>query len=140
MITKQLSDFWNANPTVRHYVKGRLFLAAAHQDQPLPYIILRVISHQSLYTLTNEDGCRFAVVEVDIYADTVTEAHDIAESIRMATSGYYGPAGDGYINGCTLESDNEQRVMRRDGKGFFFNKSVDYRINFTQPVPNHGAR
>lgn len=67
---------------------GRRYWGRAPQDAARPFVVLHRISQVRTYTFQGDDRLPQTRVQVDVYADTYTEARDTSAEIVDLVSGY----------------------------------------------------
>jgi hypothetical protein len=69
---------------------SRINWVAHPQGEPLPGVVLTLVSDVETLTLDGPAGLSARRVQVDCYADTAKIAGDLADAIRTRLSGYRG--------------------------------------------------
>jgi hypothetical protein len=94
------------------------------QGEPLPGIVLTLISGAEGYTLTGPDGLSQGRVQVDCYAHDYRTAKLLSRAVIAALSGYRGGGFQGVFHAGTRDSreggTNEAERPYRVGVDFTF--------------------
>lgn len=97
------------------------------QGQPLPGVVLNVVSDAEEYTLQGTTGVSEARIQADCYADTYGAAKGLSRAVRALLSGYTGGSFQGVFH-----------VGTRDGREGGSNEaerpyrvSMDFMVHFS---------
>lgn len=135
-LQKGLRRFWIDSDDIRDRIDGRVYAGRVPDKGSYPCVTIQTISQIRNYHLGGEAGISTAVVQVDVWADTYTEADEIAELIRNRTSGYQGAAGDEVIREATIVREGETIQQPKDGSGKWqYSHSRDFRIFYETAIP-----
>lgn len=112
---------------VSSYVDSRVNYVAHPQGQPLPAIVLNVVSDAETYTLDGPNGVSEGRIQLDCYAHSYSEVKLLSREVRSLLSGYRGGSFQGVFHvgtrdgreGGTNEADRPYRV------------SMDFMVYFT---------
>lgn len=117
-----------ANPAiVRH--------GSASQIDRLPYVLLWSIMDRPYHHLGGRLGERMAIVQVDVYADSMVAASAIAESIGDAAAGFWTGKSDTVDVLSLLEQDTRVTDTRNNEAADKPTATVqtDYRLIYRKP-------
>lgn len=138
MIEKDLKTFFDGSAAITDIVAGRIYAGHVPQGVKGAVIVLRNQSPEHFYTLTNEADATRAVVQIDCYGKTATQADNLGEVVRNRLSGYRGTAGDVTIQGAIILRDNAFTEEPEDKSDqWIHRRSLDFSIIFGQTVPTH---
>lgn len=108
---------------------GRRYWLRKPQDvDARPYLILQRISGNQPYLYAGADPLQESRIQIDVYADTYTEARDTTNAVIAILSGYRG----GSIQGAFLDSRRDLPAADAGEVNTLFRTSIDFRIQ-------HGA-
>lgn len=79
-----------ADPTVAAQAEGRVNYVTHPQGQPLPAIVLNLVSDAEQYTLDGRDRLTDARIQVDCYGDVYGDAKRLSRAAQDLLSGYRG--------------------------------------------------
>lgn len=116
-----------ADIAISNLVSNRVNYTTHPQGQPLPGLVLNVVSDAEEYTLQGPTGVSQARIQVDCYADTYGAAKLLSRAVRSLLSGYMGGAFQGVFH-----------VGTRDGREGGSNEaerpyrvSLDFMVHFS---------
>ena len=124
---EQIRALLLADSGVSGHVSDRVNFGEHPQGEPLPAIVLNVISDAEDYHLTGPTGVTAARIQADCYAVTYGAAKQLSRSVRELLSGYQSKPVQGVFHvgsrdgreGGTNEAERPYRV------------SMDFMIHFT---------
>ena len=90
-----------ADSGVSALVASRVNWGAHPQGQPLPAVVLHVISDNDEPTLEAPDGLTQGRVQADCYADTIGGAVGLGRAVRAALNGHKGGGFQGIFHAAT---------------------------------------
>ena len=94
----------NAGNTANPY---RVYLGQGFNNETLPYIIMRAYMTSGSYTKQKKSSIDEFRLELDIYADEIATAETIGGYCRTALEGYSGVVNGANIDGCRLDTEDE---------------------------------
>lgn len=97
------------------------------QAQPLPALVLNVISDTEGYTLDGPDGLSAIRVQADCYATTYGAAKALSRAVRSKLSGHSG----GQFQGVFLAGSRDGREGGTNEADRPFRVSMDFMVHFT---------
>lgn len=109
-----------AKLTFRHNAGRSVFLGRVPTDNPAPIAVsIRRITGGETYNTVGEEGTAQPVVEVLLMGRDPQHATQVlaaAEALRIVFSGYVGPLGDHYCQGCqVVRSQSLAPLLLPDG-------------------------
>ena len=108
---------------------GRRYWVRAPQNMKVkPYLLLSCISSLPSYHYLGASGCVAARVQIDVYADTATSAHDTAQQLKTLLSGYRG----GTIMAIFLDGERELPASDAGDVNALFRISIDIMIHYQE--------
>jgi hypothetical protein len=119
MMEEQLVQILSSAPGV----PSGIHWGARPEGEPLPGVVLNVISDRSSHTQEGPDGLSMSRVQVDVYASSFGGAKSAARSIRRLLDGY----GSGEIQGIFRLSERDSNEESKDG-GRTYRVSQDFEI------------
>lgn len=100
------------------------------QGDPLPGVVLNLISGAEGYTQGGRNGLLQARVQVDVYAEHAAEALFLAGEIEAVLSGFRGAGGKGSFEGIFLTSKRMGREGGTNEAERPFRRSMDLDVNW----------
>ena len=106
---------------VTNIVSTRIYPVRLPDAPTLEAIVYTVISAPRTEDLSGSSGLGTAIVQIDCWANTYSEANTLAEAVRQAMQGYSGTMGGTTVEGVHLldeldnfeEDINERRKILR---------------------------
>ena len=135
-IKKGLRQLWIDDDDIRDRIDGRIYAGRVPDGGKMPCVVIQMLSADRIYHLGGEAPVNEAIVQADVYGESISEVDSIAELLRNRTSGYQGAAGDESIREATIirEADTAQQPRGGSGK-WVYRHSRDFRIFYTVTVP-----
>lgn len=139
MLLSAIRDAFVLDAAVRDLVQQRIHAERAPAGTPLPYITLTSVTTTHEYDLEGEIDVLESVVQVDVWAASVTERDDLAEATRRILSGVRkagasrlgSSAHNALVLGSTIERDEDSSEAPVDASdAWTFRSSRDYRMNW----------
>jgi hypothetical protein len=100
------------------------------QGEPLPAVVLNIVSGAEGYTMQGRDGLLRARVQVDAYAHDLTQALVLGGEIEDALSGFRGAGADGFFEGVFLTSVRMGREGGANEAERPFRRGMDFEVNW----------
>lgn len=123
-----LANFLLAHPPLAALVANRIHWDVMLQGQPLPNIVMFVISGITDYTMQGPSGYAMTRVQFDCRGSTAAEARSVAQALQTRLSGFSGPFEDFAFQGC-FEQSQRTRADKDDGS-VWFTDSRDFTIHW----------
>lgn len=109
-----LVTFLLADGTVSGLVAARMYPILLPQEPSYPAIVYSLASSTRLHALDGPPGRASHRVQIDCYAETYKEAHQLAAAVRQRLDGYAGLMGSTEVGYVSL--DNEQDLYDDDAR------------------------
>ena len=138
MIETDIRTFLLADTDIAAVVSTRVFGGKVPQGTTGAVIVLRNISGNRHYHLTNEATARESLVQIDCYQSSMTLADALAELVRNRLSGYRGAAGSTTVQAATIISERAFREEPQNASDrWIYRSSADYSIIYSTTAPTH---
>ena len=135
-IKKGLRQLWIDDDDIRNRINGRVYAGRVPDSGKMPCVVVGIISTERKYHLGGEAGANEAIVQVDVYGDSISEVDQIAELIRNRTSGYCGNAGEEFISEAMIIRESDTAQQPKDGSSnWIYRHSRDFQVFYKVPVP-----
>lgn len=95
---------------------GRVWARRAPQGVYPPYVIVHQIASRHEHEYSASLGLAFSLVQVDVYAPTVSVAEAGADAVRERLDGFKGTMGSTVVRGIFLESVRDDVVPEEGGR------------------------
>lgn len=115
-----------AAPAVAGVVDNRVWPAARPQGSPLPAIVCTRISGQPGYDDDGEIGLETARIQVDMWAETYTQAKDLSRLVRTTLSAFSGVQGGTNFSYIMLDEERDQREQGGSQTDYPFRVIMDF--------------
>jgi hypothetical protein len=109
--------------SVRSIVAGRVFWGLRPQGQPLPAIVLNVVSAQRQYQMNGPAGLKSVRVQIDCWSPTYDEAKRLSRFVNTSLGGVTFDS----IQGSFVEAEQDRSEMDAGGAKVHCT-SLDFRI------------
>jgi hypothetical protein len=136
MIEREIKKYLHGSSNIRDVVGNRIYQGRAIQNVQGALLILRNITSERHYSLSEEVATKASILQIDAYDETAVKAYDLGELVRNRLSGYTGAAGDITIYGSTIisERSNVEEPGNR-GDRWVFVYSFDFELTHSQTSP-----
>jgi len=125
---QELRALLKADPAIVAIVAGRVNFGVHPQGQPLPAIVLNVVSDVAGVTLDGPENVATARIQVDCYADTYGAATLLGRAVLACLNGYAGGNLQGVFHaGSRGTQDGGSGEVTRP-----FRTSLDFEIMFNK--------
>lgn len=136
MIEKDIKKYLHASTNIRGVVGNRIYAGRAGQNVVGALLIVRNVTSQRFYSLSNEVGTKESTLQVDCYEDSATKAYDLSELVRNRLSGYAGAAGDATVYQSQIVSERAStETPENKSDRWVFLYSMDFAIHHDSTVP-----
>lgn len=138
MIERDLRTYLANSPTIRHEADGGIWPGSSPSGRRGRRLIVRRISGNRQYSLTNEVGITEHIVQIDAYGESPSVAAELFQLVRNRLSGYRGVIGDGFIQGTRIIAERLLREPPEDKSDKWIHRySADFAMFYGEAVPTH---
>ena len=138
MLERDIKTYLEADTDITHRATGGIYPTRAPQGTRGNVSILRTVSSDRNYSLTNEVDQAEFILQVDCYGKTPFEAEDLFQQVRNRLSGYRGTAGDGQIQGTRIVNELQFAEEPADASDQWIHRyTADFALFLDQTVPTH---
>lgn len=132
-----LSTYLLSKSAITTIVGQRIYpLRPPQGSSNYPCVTYQTISSRSTYSHGGDNQLRFERVQINCFGRTVKSAKDLAESVRLAMSGYAGVMGSTTVQSCFLDNERDVSYDSPDtASQDLFCTQVDYMIAYTEAAP-----
>lgn len=135
---RDIKTFLDGDTDVTDKASGGIYPTRAPQGTTGNVIILRTVSSDRNYSLTNEVSPAEFILQVDCYGRTPHDAHELFQRVRNRLSGYRGDAGDGTIQGTRIINELQFADDPEDASDQWIHRyTADFALFLNQTVPTH---
>ena len=136
MIEQGFYEYMMAKDAIRDIVSDRIYAIELPQGVSLPAIVYHKVTAPRTYHLQAQTDLVFATFQVDCLADTYEAANKLADTVRLAMSGYSGTMGDHDVTSVAVENMADFVEQPEPGEEHATQRVVlDIRIGYRETVP-----
>lgn len=114
-----------ANAEIAVLCGGRVDYGAQQRGEPLPAIILNIVSDRTRYSLDGASGLAEARLQVDCYAESYSEAKGLSHAALAVLSGHRG----GLLEGVFHAGSRDMRDTDAVGEAAY-RVSMDFHVHY----------
>lgn len=123
---------------LKSYASGRVYIMRAPQGATAPFIVFQRTGSERWRSINGPSGIAQADIQIDVYAETLYAAKDLAATIEAAIDGYRGtvyygnnsPQDSVVICGISLQNDID--LFDQTDEPFLFRNSMSYLVTYEQ--------
>lgn len=109
-------------------VGAKIYWSEIPQGKQRPVICLHLVSEINTHTTSGTVDQEDATVQIDCWAETLTDAIAVSDAVKTALDGYSGTEGSTTFQGVFKRSERQDFSKPSNGNGKFHRVSSDYQV------------
>ena len=109
-------------------VSTKIYWNEIPQGKTKPVICLHLVSEINSHTMSGTVDLENSIVQVDCWAETLTDATALSDAAKTALDGYSGTVGSTTFQGVFKQSERQDVSKPSNGNGKLHRVSSDYQV------------